>query len=37
MTERLSNTEAQERRNALDEVVKIVGLRLQDVVEGELV
>jgi 2-oxo-4-hydroxy-4-carboxy-5-ureidoimidazoline decarboxylase len=37
MTARLSNSEAQERRNALDEVVKIVGLRLQDVVEGELV
>ena len=37
MTARLSNSDAQERRNALDEVVKIVGLRLQDVVEGELV
>ena len=37
MTERLSNSDIQEQRNALDEVVKIVGLRLQDVVEGELV
>jgi 2-oxo-4-hydroxy-4-carboxy-5-ureidoimidazoline decarboxylase len=36
MTERLANTAAQEQRNALDEVVKIVGLRLQDVIEGEL-
>jgi 2-oxo-4-hydroxy-4-carboxy-5-ureidoimidazoline decarboxylase len=37
MRERLDNNDAQERRNALDEVVKIVGLRLQDVVEGEWV
>ena len=37
MTERLSNSDIQEQRNALDEVVKIVGLRLQDVVEGELI
>ena len=37
MQTRLDNTDAQERRAALDEVVKIVGLRLQDVVEGELV
>ena len=36
MTERLANTDVQEQRNALDEVVKIVGLRLQDVIEGEL-
>ena len=37
MQSRLDNSDAQERRAALDEVVKIVGLRLQDVVEGELV
>ncbi len=37
MTDRLNNADAQERRTALDEVVKIVGLRLQDVVEGDLV
>jgi 2-oxo-4-hydroxy-4-carboxy-5-ureidoimidazoline decarboxylase len=37
MRRRLNNTDAEERRAALDEVVKIVGLRLQDVVEGELV
>jgi len=37
MQSRLGNPEAQERRTALDEVAKIVGLRLQDVVEGELV
>ena len=37
MQARLDNSEAQERRAALDEVVKIVGLRLQDIVEGELV
>ncbi len=36
MAERLANPEAEERRAALDEVVKIVGLRLQDIVEGEL-
>ncbi len=36
MQARLDNTDAQERRAALDEVVKIVGLRLRDVVEGEL-
>ena len=32
MRERLDNSDVQEVRNALDEVVKIVGLRLQDVV-----
>ena len=37
MQSRLNNSDAQERRAALDEVVKILGLRLQDVVEGELV
>lgn len=37
MQARLENTDAQERRAALDEVVKIVGLRLMDIVEGELV
>ena len=36
MRARLHNNDAQERRAALDEVVKIVGLRLQDVVEGNL-
>ncbi len=35
MTERLQNTRDIERRNALNEVVKIVWLRLQDVVKGE--
>ena len=37
MQARLNHDEAQERRTALDEVVKIVGLRLQDAVEGERV
>ena len=37
MQARLDNSEARERRAALDEVVKIVGLRLQDIVEGERV
>ena len=37
MRARLDNSDAQERRAALDEVVKIVGLRLQDIVEGELI
>ena len=35
MQARLDNSDTQERRAALDEVVKIVGLRLQDIVEGE--
>ncbi len=37
MQARLNHDETQERRTALDEVVKIVGLRLQDAVEGELI
>ncbi len=37
MQRRLGNDAATELRTALDEVVKIVGLRLQDVIEGELV
>ncbi len=36
MRARLGNDDVTERRNALDEVVKIVGLRLQDIIEGEL-
>ena len=36
MKARLENDVVTERRHALDEVVKIVGLRLQDAVEGEL-
>ncbi len=35
MNERLRNDAAQERRTALNEVVKIVWLRLQDVVKGD--
>ncbi len=37
MHARLNNNAAEEQRAALDEVAKIVALRLKDIVEGELV